>query len=355
MLPDLGVDGPRAPTAYSVPAGAIPVNSTMGLLAALASSSPSDIVLANGLYDHSGAFTNPNGHRIYAASPGGAVFRAGFSLGGNWGPGGALLQGLAFDVSDPAKTLNSSIVHVWGTGKNSRLLDLSFNGHRALAAAVVVRQPEGFVAQRLVVREFTDFGILVDANQQNLTLAAPSLVEDVDVAGVGRGKTSNGTSEACVWLGNSVTLRRARLRNCDWMGLWTGTANSGSLHEHLDIDATPVGVYLEHFTTGSTFQRMRIGTQVTTGVLCEWADPAWGSRPGCVGDVFQDSTIASSRVGVYLDEGTTRTTVRRVVFANQSWAAIGNYRGVENTFGGNDYSSIDAGAVGVSDAHLSSP
>ena len=60
-----------------------------------------------------------------------------------------------------------------------------------------------------------------------------------------------------------------------------------------ELDGTPVGAYLEHFTTGSTFQNMRIGANVGTGVLCEWADPAWGSVPACDGNFIQDSTIAS--------------------------------------------------------------
>ena len=60
----------------------------------------------------------------------------------------------------------------------------------------------------------------------------------------------------------------------------------------------------------------------------EWADPAWGRRPASVGNVIEDSRFASPLVGVYLDEGTTRTTVRRSSFANQTWAAIGDYRGI---------------------------
>jgi hypothetical protein len=113
-----------------------------------------------------------------------------------------------------------------------------------------------------------------------------------------------------------------------------------------------VGVYMEHYTTGITVQYMRVGTSVRTGVNCEWADPLTGGKAACVDNVIQDSTIASSLVGVYLDEGTTRTTVRRVKFLNQSWAAIGDYKGVDNSYYDNDFSGIDAGAVGVSLGHV---
>ena len=87
----------------------------------------------------------------------------------------------------------------------------------------------------------------------------------------------------------------------------------------------------------STFRSLRIGPRVRVGLTAEWADPAWGRRPASVGNVIEDSRFESRLVGVYLDEGTTRTTVRRSTFANQTWGAIGDYRGKENAFYGNDY------------------
>ena len=91
------------------------------------------------------------------------------------------------------------------------------------------------------------------------------------------------------------------------------------------------------------------------GLVCEWADPAWGSQPACVDNAIQQSTFDTSVVGVYLDQGTTGTTVRESTFANQCWAAIGNFRGVGNLFdtGGNDYRSLQMQAVPVSTQHFS--
>jgi hypothetical protein len=59
-------------------------------------------------------------------------------------------------------------------------------------------------------------------------------------------------------------------------------------------------------------------------------------------------------VGVYLDEGTTRTTVRRSSFVNQTWGAIGEYRGRQNEFHGNADEDAGGGAASVRHDHLSS-
>ena len=102
-------------------------------------------------------------------------------------------------------------------------------------------------------------------------------------------------------------------------------------------------MYVEHFTPDSTFRRLRIGRDVRVGLTAEWADPAWDRRPASVDNLIELSRFESWLAGVYLDEGTTRTSVRRSTFANQSWAAIGDYRGNGNAFDGNDYSGVDAG------------
>jgi len=202
------------------------------------------------------------------------------------------------------------------------------------------------------VRDFSYDGILVDANAFGYTVTTRPLLEDLDVANVSfpTPKTSNGTAEACVWIGNTSTVRRVLARNCAWMGVWTGSSDSGSLHEDFDIDGTGVGVYLEHYTTGTTFQRLRIGPNVSTGIMCEWAEPPT-SIPASTDNVIQDSTIASTDQGVWLDYGTIRTTVRRVTFSGQTRAGIIDYVGVNNAYYDNDYSGIAPGAVPVSYNH----
>jgi hypothetical protein len=222
---------------------------------------------------------------------------------------------------------------------------------------VEARRPDGLRIERLVARGFTDFGVLADANEPMRSAPRdPFVIEDIDVARVGRSVpgSSDGRAEACLWVGDTGTVRRARLRDCAWSGLWTGTATRGSEFRGIDVDGTRTGVYLEHFTHDSTFTGLRVGPDVRIGLTAEWADPEWRGRPASVGNVVEDSHFASRLAGVYLDEGTTRTTVRRSSFAGQQWAGIGDYRGDGNAFYDNDYRGIDAGAEQVSRRHLSS-
>jgi hypothetical protein len=350
-----GPAAPNAPTAYAVPAGATAVSTAAQLLAALANGTPTDIVLADGTYDNATPFSNANGHRIYAAHLGRAILTSGVVFGGNFGPGGGLIRGVAFDVSDPNKTFEGGIVQTWGpSGRNTRILDTTFDGQSAVQSGILARQVEGLVVQRVVLQNFQSYGLFEDVNAQGATIAAPALLEDISVSNVSRPtpKSSNGTAEACIWLGNTATLRRARVRNCAWDGLWAGTAFSGGLVTDLDVDGTPVGLYLEHYTSGSTFQNMRVGGNVSIGVTCEWADPLSGSRPGCSGDTIQNSTFDTLRAGVYLDQGTISVNVIGCQFLHQTWAGIGDYLGDGNTYSGNDFTGVGSSAVAVSKTHI---
>ena len=336
---------PFPPSEYVLPTGALHIASSAALIAALAGTTPRDIVLADGIYDNTRPFLNPNGHRLYAEHLGGAVLRAGISVGGNSGPGRALVRGLAFDVSDPAKTEQNSIVHVWGTGAGSRILDSTFNGNRAIGAAIVALQVDGLVVQRVRVRDFTSYGVFADSYPlTSLVLTTPVLLEDLDVAGVSRAipKSAGGTAEACVWLGNTGTVRRALMRNCAWMGLWTGSGSRDSLFEHLDIDSTMVGIYAEHYTYRATFRYMKIGSSVREGIVCEWNNPLTGGLPACEDNTFEDGEIGSYRTGAFLDVGTARVVMRRIKFVNQCWAAIADNRGVNNSL---EWATLDTTGI----------
>lgn len=346
---------PAAPSAYSLPPGAVAVSTSAALERALAVERPTDIVLADGVYDNDEPFTNAFGHRVHAARVGGAVLRAGFVMGHNWGPGNGLLRGLAFDVSAPAKTLHGDIVHVWGSGKGSRLLDLTFDGHKAVRSGIMVRQPEGVVIQRVVAGNFTDWGVIVDANDVNRTVQRPPTVQDVVATDVTRAtpQASGGSSEACIWIGNTAVVRRVLAARCAWEGLWTGTAARGATFEDVRVVQSETGVYAEHYNSaGTTFRRLDIGPSVKRGLNCEWSDPAWGGIPGCIDVVVEDSFFDTTRIGVYLDEGTTRTTIRRSVFRNQDWAAIADHKGVGNSYYENDVSGLRRGSVPLSHDHL---
>jgi hypothetical protein len=345
---------PAAPRGYRVPHGARRVSTSQELRAALASHRPRNIVLAPGTYESRAPFLNPWGHHVYSARLGAAVLRAGLSLGGNDGRPGALVRGVVVDVDDPARTVEGAAIAVWGAGRGVRILDTAVRGHGALRAGVAAGQPDGLRIRRLRVHRFTDYGVVVDANEPSAGGDRFS-VDDVDVAGVARPEpgSSGGRAEACVWIGNTGTVRRVRARSCAWSGLWTGTAAARAVFDQIDVDATPTGVYVEHFTTDSTFARLRIGPDVRVGLVAEWADPAWGGRPASVGNVIRDSRFESRLVGVYLDEGTTRTTVRNSTFVNQQWGGIGDFRGRGNRQYANAFSGLAAGAPPVRHDHLS--
>jgi hypothetical protein len=349
------VPKPRAPRSYSLPRPAVQVSTSTELSAALRRPSPTNIVLAPGRYDAAGPFSNRNGHRLFARRVAKAVLTAGLSIGSNGGRPGGLVRGVTFDVRDPAKTFDGAVVAVWGAAANAGVFDVTLRGNGAIRSGVVVRQPEGFRGLRIQARGFTDYGVLVDANDRTRqTLRRPFVLSDLDVAGVARAvpRSSNGTAEACVWVGNPGIVRVVRVRRCAWMGVWTGTAATGLRLDLVDIDGTPTGVYVEHFTRRSTFRRLRIGPSVRVGLLTEWASPAAGGVPASVDNVIQDSRFESWLAGVYLDAGTTRTTVRRSSFARQRWAAVGDHQGVGNRVYENDYRGIAPGAVPLTHAHI---
>ena len=344
------------PARYSVPKPFVRVRTSAQLRSALARRTPRTIVLNAGTYDADEAFVNANGHSLYAGALGKAVLTTGLSMGSNDGQPGGTVRGLVFDVRDSDKTATGAAVNVWGDGAAGvQLLDLRVRGGKSIRSGVVIRQPEGFVGARLVLRDFTDYGIVIDANDMERTaLERPFQLSDVDVAGVARAipRSSEGRGEACVWIGNPGSVERVRVRRCAWAGLWTGTAATAARFAAIDVDQTRVGVYMEHYTRQSTFERLRIGARVRTGINAEWADPDSNGGPASVDNIVQDSRIASWLVGVYLDEGTTRTIVRRTTFIGQRWAAIGDYKGVGNAFNANDYRKIDPGAVPVTRAHI---
>jgi hypothetical protein len=347
------VNKPIRPSPYRPPRYAVRVASSRQLVSALADEHSRAIVLAPGTYDNDEPFSNRYGDRLYAARLGSVVLKAGIVIGANEGPPGALLRGIRFDVSGRAKTFQGAIVHVWGSATHVTVLDTWLDGNGVADAGLVVRQPEGFVGRRLVARSLRSYGVLVDPNDEGYVARSPYVLTDLDLSRVARRVpgSSSGTAEACLWLGSKGIVRRVRIRRCGISGIWTGTANRGSRIEDASVDRAPVGVYIEHFTTGTTFRRLRLGPNVSRGVNAEWANRARGGRPASVDNVIRDGYFHTTLVGVYLDEGTTRTVVRNCKFVAQHWAAIGDYKGIDNRYYANDFTGIAPNAVPVSHDH----
>ena len=127
-----GPAAPMAPSTYTVPAGATLVTTAAQLSSALGAG-VRDIVLADGTYASSTPFTDGAGSHLYAQHLGGAVLTAGLVVGGNSGPGGAIVQGLSFNVSNTAATLQGGEVTTWGAaGAQLQVLDCTFQGNRTI-------------------------------------------------------------------------------------------------------------------------------------------------------------------------------------------------------------------------------
>ena len=344
---------PRPPARYAVPPRARRVSSSAQLSAALSDRRAETIVLAPGVYDNPRPFVDAEGDRIYSARLGRAVFRAGIELGANYGPPGALIRGLTFNVGDPSKVSQGAEVLVWGSATGASVLDTRLDGHGVVGAGLVVLQPNGFVARRIVARRFLSYGVEVDPNEYSFTARSPYSLRNLTISQVSRQVpgSSDGTAEACLWLGSRGRVQRVSVRHCAVSGIWTGDAMKRSRVEDATIQDASVGIYIEHFTTSSTFERLRIGPGVTRGVNAEWDNPAYGGKPASTDNVIEGARIQTAHVGVYLDQGTTRTTVRRCVFVGQNWAAIVDYNGVDNRYHDNNFKGIDPGAVPVSLDH----
>jgi hypothetical protein len=344
---------PARPRPYAVPVGAQAVSSSRELAEALTDGRREAIVLAPGTYDNRKPFADREGDQLYAARLGTAVFKAGVVLGANDGSPGASIRGLSFDVSDPAKTLNGAIVQVWGSASQASVRDTRLDGNWRVETGLLVRQAQGFVARRIVASRFRSYGIVVDPNDVAYRTRSPFALSDLTIARVRRPVqgSSNGRAEACLWLGSPGTVRRVEVRRCGITGIWTGTAMHGSHVADATIDRAPVGIYIEHYTTSTTFDRLRVGPNVGRGVNAEWSNVALGQKPASEDNLIQNGYFRTEDVGVYLDQGTTRTLVRRCVFVGQAWAAIGDYLGRGNAYYDNDFSGIAPGAVAVSHDH----
>jgi hypothetical protein len=348
------------------------VSTSAQLIAALTGTAK-DIVLADGNYDTSGYFQDSNGSRLYGQHLGKAVLNAGLVVGGNSGSGGAVVQGLAFNVSDPSKTFQGGVVQTWGSaGTNTQILDCTFDGNGVVPVGLLAYNPQGLVAQRLTFAHFTDEGIRASDNVTVAYGASTPVIKtisDISVTDVSRPVpgSSNGTAEAGLFIGHPVTngVRRIKVRNVSWSGIETANNAWDTTYSDLDIDMSGtnsaagvgVGVYMEHFSRKLVFTNFVI-TGSRVGINGEWNDGVAGNA-AAHNDTIQNGTIDASgwtkpgeTVGVYLDTGTDTTTITGVQFKNQSWAGIGAYQTVgTNQFSGNTF-SLAPGAAQITYSHM---
>jgi len=362
---------PLPPGPYSLPSGAVTVSTSAQLAAALAAGAP-NVVLTDGTYGSSAPFSDAGGTGLYAQHHGGAVLTTGLVVGGNFGSGGTVVQGLSFDVSDPGKAFQGGEIDIWGPqGAGTQVLDCTFEGHGVVPVGLLALEPDGLVAQRLTFSHFSDEGIRASDN-----IAVPyghdtpeiDSISDISVDGVSRSTpgASNGTAESGLWIGEPVKngVDRIRIRNASISGIEVVNNSWDTTFSDLDIDmsgpdeSAGVGIYLEHFAMHDVFTNLEI-VGANTGINAEWNDGTPGNAASH-GTTIENGTIDAvgasgkgNHAGVYLDEGTDSTTISNIAFRNQNWAGIGEYKNVgTNDFGtGNTY-NLGAGAVPTSPNHI---
>jgi hypothetical protein len=377
---------PAPPRTYAVPANAVVVRTASELATAVASSTPRDIVLEDGVYTRTSALGISVGHRLWARTLGGATLRFGLILGGNFGTGGQELRGLRIDVTDPALAFQGAAVNTWGAaGQHVGIYDSWILGNRALSAGVRAHQTNGLKVQRVVVRGFIDWGVFFQAYYPAYLTDNPAvkpLITDADISSVHRPVrgASDGRAEAGLWAGVGCTCARIKIRDTGWSGVETaGNVNNG-VFEDLDIGdvhgtvpaggpglagtRTGVGIYVEHYTRSTVFRRVHVhaggGVKPRVGANTEWADPGYvGTNPmdsfvGAAFDVvFEDSTFDTTHDGLFLTDA-TRTTVRRVTFVGQKYAGIRDFMtsgtGHSTTRGDNTL-RMQSGAVAYTTVH----
>jgi hypothetical protein len=299
------------------------------------------------------------------------VLNAGLVVGGNFSSGGAIVRGLAFDVSDPSKAFQGGIIQTWGNaGTNTHVLDCTFEGHGVVPVGLLATNPDGLDAERLTFSHFADEGIRAS---QNVTVSYGSptstidTISDISVNGVSESVpgASNGTAEAGLFIGHPVKngVHRIRIRNVSISGIETVSNSWDTTYSDLDIDmsgpnaASGVCVYLEHYSRNLVFTNF-VFTGTRTGFNAEWNHHIVGDA-AAHNVTIKNGTIdaagwtkGGNTAGVYLDEGTESTTVTGVTFKNQNWAGIGAYLTTgTNNFSGNTY-ALAPGAVQVSLGHI---
>ena len=273
--------GPRPTACRRTRSGS---RSARALREALARHGRGAIVLAPGAYRGRRPFLNPSGHRLYAARPGRAVLRAGLSMGGNSGPGGGLVRGLVVDVARRPPHGRGSRHRGVGHGPAHADPRHDGQGPRHLCGpGSPSRRPDGLRIRRLVARGFTDAGCSSTPTSPSGRGRASRSRSATSTSPASRGRDPARRTAGPRPASGSATRERCGACACArarWSGLWTGTAARRARFEDIDIDGTPTGVYVEHFTRDSTFRRLRIGPDVRIGLPGRVGRPGVGRPPG---------------------------------------------------------------------------
>ncbi len=302
-----------------------------------------DIILRDGIYqgnalpdaDNDGfAYLAMNGgHRLWAATPGGAVLTFGIYAGGN--PGavvdpddladplvarflGPEFHGLVFDlpsvqyaalydhagVGEEQLTHDSALAN-WGLSRNMVVEDCWFHGSGLVRRGIYAAQTRGLQIRRVEVLDFARYGIFADRGFSSSTPIAKvdgPRIEDVAIHGIEDPLWSAqcphtscmdpdeppppnaycpGTQEHGLWIGDDHTrVERLRVRDVGWAGVLSGDASwrveRTELYD-IDVDDTGLnertegsGIAFERGNTRPVVDRFCVGSGSGRGIHAEW-------------------------------------------------------------------------------------
>jgi hypothetical protein len=350
------VEAPKPLRSCSIPANALPVNTTAKLVEALGRTSPIDIEIAPGDYKPSRAITVKAPHRVWGRHANDVRVHAGFILAGAGKPGFELhcvtLNATAANkVDQRSGTAILAPVRSWTnvTVTDSRLL-----GNLKINRAIVAHVSRGLLVERTEIRGFNYDGIRLKGNAGS----SPAVLRDLQIADIylpGSGTRTGKGEFGIAILSDGALVERVRIDNAYWGGI-LARADDITMRD-LDVDKALAGVYFEHYAHRALLEWFHFGPGVQRGANFEWDDPIrYSGAPTTVDAIIQDGLNEAYRVGVAVMDGQKNPTVQRVTFKNQCAAAIvGNRpRSTGEVYVDNDYSGIDPGAHEVTSKHWNS-
>lgn len=317
-------------------------------------------------------------HRLWAKNPGKAILTFGISAGGSaCNPSPALaakldgpeFHGLVFDITNSYYAFRgqqlagspTAALASWGHSRGMKVQDCWFRGWDAVDQGISVSRPDGLVIERVEVLNFERFGVRVDLGwpepSDTCTPASPPVVandppylSDLAVHGIGdpdwasQGQHANcvtddpvplgaycpGTQEHGIWIGETATLERARLRDVAWGGVVMADPTERLEQIVLrDLDVDDLGsntdgwgaaIGFERNVEGALLEQFCVGPDVRRGVHSEWSheDPSIANE----GLTIADGWTRSEYVGISLDNGTRHVSIDNVEIDDACLAAM---------------------------------
>jgi parallel beta-helix repeat protein len=201
-------------------------------------------------------------------------------------------------------------VEAWGAHEGVSVQDSFVTGGGTAMAGVLDAgsdRSRDVSVVRTDIRGFRGFGIDFSQREYDrLAVAAHNLALDNRIADITDPAVANGTSEGGIWSGGvAAAIIGNQIRDTGWDGIETVGSSTRTTIVGNDIARTRVAIYLEHETNRSTIARNVIAA-VRTGINSEWRYGGHGSS---------GNTLAANRVtdaaqtGLFVDVAGDRNRI----------------------------------------------